>query len=113
MNLGGPWLISMKSAVSARQSSLRASLFSLLVLLGLSFTVLTQAGCTTHREVVATETTRDDDGDVVRHEVREVEVHDHDDDDDDEGVLSSLVGIIGDIIALPFRAVAGLFDLLF
>jgi len=29
------------------------------------------------------------------------------------GVLSSSVNIVGDVLALPFRAVAGLFEVLF
>jgi hypothetical protein len=33
--------------------------------------------------------------------------------EDSGGVLSSSVNIVGDVLALPFRAVAGLFEVLF
>lgn len=75
--------------------------------------------CSSHSHKTTVETsTMSDDGvahdigaeqEVTRTTTTEEEHHD----EQEGGILSGTVEIIGDILALPFRAVAGLFRLIF
>ncbi len=78
-------------------------------LLSLFFVVTLLASCSTHREVTRDVAYDARTGEPVRVE-RETTTTDT---SDDTGVLSGSVHIIGETLALPFRAVGGLIRTIF
>ena len=78
---------------------------------------LNAPSCSTHshKTTVETSTVSDPTADVsVDREVTRTTTTDEEHHEEQEGgILSGTVEIIGDILALPFRAVAGLFKLIF
>jgi hypothetical protein len=68
------------------------------------------AGCSTHRTTTREVAYDSRTGEPVRVERESTTTETT---DEDSGVLSGTVNVIGDVIALPFRAVGGLFRAIF
>jgi type IV pilus biogenesis protein CpaD/CtpE len=68
------------------------------------------AGCSTHRTTTHEVAYDSRTGEPVRVERESTTTETT---DEDSGVLSGTVNVIGDVIALPFRAVGGLFRAIF
>ena len=81
--------------------SLRVILFSI--------TLLAMVACSTSTRTTQTETTYSDSPTVSKTETTTTSSDDH----EDQGILGSAVGIVGDIIAFPFRVVGALIDVIF
>ena len=72
------------------------------------------AGCATHKESVSTTETRNDPNTYPSQTtVQTTEKTSTDTSTEDSGVLSSTVNVVGEVVALPFRAVGALFRAIF
>ena len=102
----------------------KISFFFVLLLIALLFAAvpLKSSGLAGEQKSVETETTvtyPEGDSTMTAHEpgqepvVVERETTVVEEDEEPEGILSTTVNVLGDIIALPFRLVAGLFRLIF
>jgi hypothetical protein len=86
---------------------------ALIVVMLVASLALAPLGCGGEHRTVRTETVYDaDDDDGGRRVERRVETVE-DDDDGDSGIVGGTVGFVGDVVALPFRAVGGLIDVIF
>jgi len=76
-------------------------------------------GCSSHSNKTTTiETSRyptaeEEAPQVIVREEKTTRIEEKEEHNDDRGVLSSAVHIVGEILALPFRAIAGLLGVLF
>ena len=68
----------------------------------------TLGGCATHSHTVSSETREGPSNTVVETKTETTETR-----SESGGVLSSTVDVVGDVIALPFRAVGALFRAIF